>query len=66
MIVLYCATQLGETALYRLLGKIQNQIATVINTNPTQPDLLLFWITNGLKLLATLTAQPLTMEVDLN
>lgn len=46
-------TVTADAALKRLLGKIVAQIKTAVDERP-EPDMLLFWASNSLKLLATL------------
>lgn len=50
MCTAYCATRRGVAALRQLLGKLGKHIRTIVESNPKNPELLLFWVCNSLKL----------------
>ena len=54
MCVSYCALHLGVTALRNLLSNIAVQISAVVAEHPLNPEMLLFWATNSIKLSNTL------------
>eukprot|EP00051_Salpingoeca_urceolata_P027551 m.482014 g.482014 ORF g.482014 m.482014 type:complete len:690 (+) comp22406_c0_seq1:477-2546(+) len=52
MCIAFAAKQ-GDDPLRRLLGKIAAQIRQVVQANPSVAELLLFWISNGIKLVSS-------------
>lgn len=58
MCISYCAMNLGEASLQRLLNKVVVQINTVVVNNPQNPEMLFFWLCNSMKLTSTLSRDP--------
>lgn len=54
MCIAYCSLHLGEESLRRLLAKVVLQISSVVANNPSNPEMLLFWLCNSLKLTTSL------------
>eukprot|EP00043_Microstomoeca_roanoka_P009503 m.90698 g.90698 ORF g.90698 m.90698 type:complete len:737 (-) comp14603_c4_seq1:594-2804(-) len=54
MCIAYRSLKHGSSALRRLLTKIATEIHKVVRNNPDDPDMLLFWASNTLKLMGAL------------
>lgn len=63
MCIAYCALHRGEAALTTLLKKIASQIHVVVAENPKNPEMLLFWACNAMKLMGTLVKDARTNSV---
>eukprot|EP00050_Salpingoeca_kvevrii_P006496 m.289784 g.289784 ORF g.289784 m.289784 type:complete len:705 (-) comp12189_c0_seq1:223-2337(-) len=62
MCISYCAVQRGAEGLSGLLGKIVKRITAVLDDSPDDPDMMLFWAVNTVKLLESLMRAPITSE----
>eukprot|EP00049_Salpingoeca_infusionum_P019159 m.360492 g.360492 ORF g.360492 m.360492 type:complete len:895 (+) comp19070_c0_seq1:103-2787(+) len=63
MCIAYCSLHHGRHALEALLSKIAEQIHLKINGNLESPDVLLFWASNTLKLMSSLTKDRMVYAV---
>lgn len=54
MCIAFCSVKQGPASLERLLTKIAREIHKVVSSNPSNPDMLLFWASNTLKLMGSL------------